>query len=140
MKKIYIVGSMKNPKIPELAIRLRQGGYNAFDSWFSPGPQADQYWQEHETQHGRTFIEALAGPHAQNVFQFDKFHLDDADVGVLVLPAGKSGHLELGYLIGKGKPGYILLDGEPDKWDVMYGFSTKIFMTVDELIKELQNV
>ena len=52
---------------------------------------------------------------AQIVFDFDRKHLNRVDAGLLVLPAGKSGHLELGYLIGLGKPGYILLDGEPDR-------------------------
>jgi hypothetical protein len=54
----------------------------------------------------------------------------------LILPAGKSGHLELGYMIGKGKLGYILLE-DPDRWDVMYQFSSGVFYELDELIQEL---
>jgi len=56
-------------------------------------------------------------------------------VGVLVLPAGKSGHLELGYMIGQGKPGYILLDGEPERFDVMYNFATGVFTNLSDLLK-----
>ncbi len=60
--------------------------------------------------------------------------------GVLVLPAGKSGHLELGYLIGQGKPAYIWMPEEPDRWDVMYRFADAVFIGdtgIDELIVTL---
>jgi nucleoside 2-deoxyribosyltransferase len=50
-----------------------------------------------------------------------------------MLPAGKSGHLELGYMIGQGKPGYILLDAEHKRWDVMYKFATAVVPTMEEL-------
>jgi hypothetical protein len=39
------------------------------------------------------------------------------------MPAGKSGHLELGYAIGSGKRGFVCFDQEPDRWDVMYRFA-----------------
>ena len=71
------------------------------------------------------------------MFEFDKVHIDRADFGLLILPAGKSGHLELGYMIGCGKPGYILLD-KPDRWDVMYQFATGIFFSVEDMISELK--
>ena len=53
---------------------------------------------------------------------------------MLVLPAGKSGHLEAGYLIGQGKPVYILLAGEPERFDVMYNFAAGVYTSLDELI------
>ena len=61
-------------------------------------------------------------------------------MAVLLLPAGKSGHLELGYVIGKGKPGYILFDDTiPDRWDVMYIFASGVFFDVESLIEELKS-
>ena len=88
-KSLYVIGSMRNPRIPQIANVLRSAGYDAFDDWFSPGPDTDERWQEHESVRGRTFREALAGWHAQDVFNFDKRHLDRWDAAVLVLPAGK---------------------------------------------------
>ena len=58
----------------------------------------------------------------------------------MVMPAGKSGHLELGYMLGQGKKGYILFDKEPDRWDVMYQFATGVFFNKEELINELITV
>ena len=138
MAKIYVIGSLRNPEVPEIAIKLREEGHEVFDAWYSAGPEADDYWHAHEVKKGNNYREALSGYAAKNVFNFDKTHLDRSDMAVLVLPAGKSGHLELGYVIGCGKPGYILLD-DPDRWDVMYQFATGLFYNVEELISELKS-
>jgi len=141
MISVYLIGSLRNPKISELAIRLRQHGFDVFDDWSSPGPETDEYWQKYEKQRGRSYAEALQGYHAKEVFDFDKQHLDRCDVAVLVLPAGKSGHLELGYIVGKGKPGFILLeDKEPERYDIMYLFATGIFISEDDMVTKLKEI
>jgi hypothetical protein len=133
--KVYLIGSLRNPKVPEIAQKLREHDLEVFDDWFAAGPEADDKWREYEKSRGHSYLEALDGLAADHVFNFDKSHLDSSDAVVLVLPAGKSGHLELGYAIGTGKPGYILID-DPERWDVMYRFATKVFDKVDELIQE----
>jgi hypothetical protein len=137
MKSIYIIGSMRNPKIQSVAQALRAAGWDAYDDWHSTGPDSDKFWQDYERARGRTYREALAGYHAQEVFALDKRHLDRCACAVLVLPAGKSGHLELGYVIGQGKPGYILMDGEPETYDVMHCFATRVFSHLDEMVETL---
>ncbi len=136
--KIYLIGSLRNPKVPEIGNTLRAEGFDAFDDWYAPGKDTDDYWRDYEKSRGRSYSEALKGHAARHVFEFDKYHLDDADVAVLIAPAGKSGHLELGYMIGKGKRGYILFDGEPERWDVMLQFATGVFCDLDDLIGELR--
>ena len=136
--KIYLIGSLRNPKVPELGNELRTEGYDVFDDWFAAGPEADDYWQKYETDRGHTYSEALRGLAAGNVFDFDHKHLYGSDIGVLLLPAGKSGHLELGVLIGLGKRSYIVLDGEPERFDVMYRYATAVFNTPEELLEELR--
>ena len=136
---IYLIGSLRNPQVPIIANQLRAAGLDVFDDWYAAGPEADDKWRDYEKQRGRSFKEALSGYAARNVFQFDHQHLARADAVVLVLPAGKSGHLELGWALGKGKPGFILLDS-PDRWDIMYQFATGIVTSVRELIEELQKM
>jgi|SRR3990167_1174597 len=137
---IYLIGSLRNPKIPMIAEQLRYDtGRDVFDDWFAAGPEADDYWRDYEQGRGHDYRTALQGHAARNVFGFDKRHLDRCRAAVLVLPAGKSGHLELGYVIGSGKPGYICLDGEPERFDVMYQFATGIFTNVEDLTHELHN-
>jgi hypothetical protein len=57
---------------------------------------------------------------------------------VLVAPAGKSGHLELGWSIGQGKKGYVLFDQEPERWDAMLAFTDGVFTSVEALLDRLQ--
>ena len=135
---IYLIGALRNPKIPYIAQQLRQEGHDVFDDWYAVGPECDTYWREYEQSRGLTFAEALRAPHATDVFNFDHSHLKKAHCAVLVAPAGKSGHLELGWMIGKGKPSYVLLESpNPERWDIMYRFATKVCCSVEELLKVL---
>lgn len=140
--KLYLVGSLRNPAVPALANKLREYGFDVFDDWYAVGPEADDKWMEYEKSRGRSYREALHGYAARNAYSFDYEHLSEAAGIVLVLPAGKSGHLETGWVVGKGKPAWVYFpDGEPDRWDVMYQF---IFETggdvcfgIDELLSDL---
>ncbi len=136
--KVYLVGSLRNPKIPQIAKELRTHSFDVFDDWHCPGPETDEFWQAYEKDRGRSYQEALDAPHAWNVFEFDKKHIDRADVVVLVMPAGRSAHLELGYAKGSGKKAYVLFEEEPERWDVMYRFADGVAMSVEELIGKLK--
>ena len=138
IQSLYVIGSLRNPEIPNVAADMRALGYDVFDDWYAAGPEADDYWKKYEQARGRTYIEALDGYPAGQVFKYDKSHLDRCQAAVLVLPAGKSGHMELGYFIGSGKPGYILMPPGDDRWDVMYRFATKVVTSTEELYRELQ--
>ena len=107
-KQIYIIGSLRNEKIPHIAKALRKLGFKVFDDWFSPGPEADEFWRKYEKVRGSTYKEALRNFAATHVYEFDKHHIDESQIGVLIMPAGKSGHLELGYMIGQGKPCFVI--------------------------------
>ncbi len=135
---IYLIGSLRNPVVPKVGNILRAEGFEVFDDWYAVGPEADDKWREYEQARGRTYPEALQGHAARNTFTFDKRHLDQADIAVLVAPAGKSGHMELGYVLGTGRPGYILLD-DPERWDVMYQFATGIAVSTDHLLQLLKS-
>jgi nucleoside 2-deoxyribosyltransferase len=108
-----------------------------FDDWYAAGPEADDYWQKYEQDRGHSFLQALDGYPALHVSSYDRYHLDRCGVGVLLLPAGRSGHLELGYMIGQGKPGYILMQGEPERFDVMYCLATRVFTKEADLMEAL---
>ena len=138
--KIYLIGALKNEKIPEIANALEKAtGHEVFDSWFSPGPDADDYWRDYEKVRGRNYKEALNGYAAQHIFHFDKRNLDDSAAAVIVYPAGKSAHLEAGYMIGRGKPVYLLLDKEPERFDVMINFLTGVYYNIEDLAAALKD-
>lgn len=121
-KQIYLIGSLRNPEIPTLGNILRKElDCNVFDDWYAAGPEADDKWKEYEQSRGRNYLEALEGKAAENVFAFDKTNLCASSVCVLVLPAGKSAHMEAGWMAGRHIPVFVLIDN-PDRWDVMYKF------------------
>jgi hypothetical protein len=139
-RNIYVIGSLRNPAVPELATALRDRGHYVFDDWYAAGPTADDCWQAYEKSKGSSYPVALSGWAAQHVFNFDKHHLDRADTAILLMPAGKSGHLELGYMIGAGKKGFVLFDKEPERWDVMYNFAAGVYYDTPSLLDVLDNL
>lgn len=135
MSSIYLIGSLRNPAIPAIGQRLREVGWDVFDDWFAGGPEADDKWKEYEQARGHSYTEALEGYAAGHVYWFDREHLDRCDAALLVSPAGRSAHLELGYMAGKGRKTYILLEPDTDpRWDVMMKFATKVFSNQEEMI------
>ena len=137
IKSVYIIGSLRNPQIPEFANELDARGYEAFADWFQSGPQTDDFWKDYSKARGRSYKQALDSKGANASFNLDKENLDSCDAAVMLMPAGKSGHLELGYVVGQGKPGYILFDGEPERYDLMYKLATGVFFDKQDLFKAL---
>jgi len=138
---VYLIGSLRNPEVPKVADELRRAGFEVFDDWYAAGPEADDYWQKYEIARGHTYAQALQGYAARHVFDFDCTHLTRCDLGVLMLPAGKSGHLELGYMAGMGKRTAILLDKVPERYDVMYKFaSAGVHSDLGTLIESLRGL
>lgn len=136
---VYLAGSLRNPRIREIGNLLRCEGWDVMDEWHTPGERADDSWQEYEQARGRNYKEALAGRGATNIFLFDKSYIDLCDALVVLMPAGKSAMLELGYASGMGKATYILLDGtEPERFEVMPNFATGIVSSVDELVAAMK--
>jgi len=138
---IYLIGALKNQRIPDIGNLLRAQGYDVMDEWFTPGEMADVNLQEYERRRGRTYAEALNGRSVRNTFLFDRSYLDMADVVVLAMPAGKSAMLELGYAAGRKKSTILFLDGaEPDRYDVMTRFVDRVCKTETELLIALKEL
>lgn len=138
MKQIYVIGSLRNPMIPLVATALRGASYTVFDDWHCAGPEADDYWKSYEEAKGNTYLQALEGAAANNVFNFDKRNLDASDAAVMVLPAGRSAHLELGYMAGCGKPTFIMYTEDPDRWDIMYKFADHVCIGLENLVDKVK--
>lgn len=134
---LYLIGSLRNPHVPNVASYLRSRGHEVFDDWYAAGPNADDAWRDYEKNRGRSFLEGLRGLAARHVYDFDREHLYKADAAVLLAPAGKSAHLELGWCLGRGKPGYVVLQPGVERWDVMYQLATGVYETAGDLADAL---
>lgn len=141
LKSYYLIGSLRNPYVPLLDAAIRQNcpGIEPFSDWFSAGQEADDEFKKYYTGRGLSYRDALKSYAAKHIFEFDKRHLDRCDGAILLMPSGKSCHLEAGYMVGKGKPVYALYpDGEPEgRYDLMMQFLTEIFYSESELLEYL---
>ena len=135
---IYVIGSLKTQRAREVARRLRDARFEVFDDWQATAPDTDKHWTAYEKARGRNLRDALQGKAGRNQFAFDEKHLNACKAAVLVMPCGKSAHLELGYIRGLGKPGFVLFDKDPDEFDLMYGLASEICYSEDEVIEELR--
>lgn len=138
--QIYLIGSLRNANVPKTAEQIRKLGFRVFDDWFAAGEHADDAWRDYEQAKGNSFAQALEGPAANNVFEFDYRNIDASNAVMLVLPAGKSGHLEFGYCVRANKPAVILLEGQDaERFDVMYRFAGLVTRDVVEAATFIRN-
>ena len=72
-----------------------------------------------------------------NIFNQDLENEKASKNFLLVLPAGKSGHIEAGIAYGMGKKCYAI--GEFDSTDSLYNFFDNIFSDINELEEFLSN-
>ena len=63
----------------------------------------------------------------KEAFKEDKKYIDWADTLIMLMPCGRSAHLEAGYAAGTGKKLYIIGGFEPGEFEVMYGFGDGMY-------------
>jgi hypothetical protein len=134
-----VASSWRNDLQPEVVHALRSDGHAVYD-FRNPGPghtgfhwsDIDRQWQTWSPSQFRDGLDhrlAIVG------FDNDMDALSRADVVVLVLPCGRSAHLEFGFARGKGAKGVILLtDGEPE---LMYRMADRLVLDIEELCRAI---
>jgi hypothetical protein len=125
MLKIYVASSWRNVHQPGVVAALREDGHEVYD--FKKPKEGDDGFHWSEIDGGwkswstGQFIKALDHSIAKAGFDSDMEALENADVTVLVLPCGRSAHLEAGHAAGTGKKLAILLDkNTPLEPELMY--------------------
>lgn len=138
-RKIYIASSWKNKDVVRsLANILRGDGHEVFD-FTDPNchtvPGIEKYvfdgkaFAAYRGQDPATvdWIDFLTWDPSKRAYRSDKAGLDWADTVVLLLPSGRSSHLEAGYGVGQHKELYIFGNLPVGEFDAMYGFANGCF-------------
>jgi len=141
--KIYVASSWRNSRQQEVVQLLRDHGYQVYD-FKNPMPGNHGFhWSEISPEWmnwgAAEFREALGHPVAEMGFALDMAALRECDVCVLVLPCGRSAHLEAGYALGAGKPTIILLSGR-DEPELMYKMTPYICTSQEEVLSCLEQM
>lgn len=130
-RKIYIASSWKNAeRVRGFASYLRERGHQVFD-FTSPEKRPDGFdnfvfhYSEYfdKPREEIDYIEFIKASYTQRAFKSDLAGLDWADTVILMLPSGRSSHLEAGYAIGQGKDLFIYGDLPAGEFDAMYLFA-----------------
>lgn len=146
-RKIYVASSWRNDEQPEVVARFRKACAAVYD-FKNPPDNSGFGWEEvmtydpkkEEKVRADDYLEALQHPRAVEGFDADMAAMQWADTFVLVLPCGRSAHLELGWAVGAGKETFILLDGEGAGLvtpELMYRMVDGLFTDVDVLVERL---
>lgn len=141
-RRIYLASSWRNQWQPEVLRALRDAGHEVYD-FRNPEPGNDGFrWSEIDlkwiTWTPEQYVERVtASPIAAAAFALDKGALDWCDTCVLLLPCGRSAHLEAGYAIGQGKPTIFYLRPEQFEPELMYLLGNGFVTSVDGLLGSL---
>jgi hypothetical protein len=134
--RIYVASSWRNERQPTVVKSLREAGYEVYDfkeeSAAFHWSHIDEDWKKWTPEQ---FRGALRNPFAVVGFTCDFEAMKWATTCVLVMPCGRSAHLEAGWFVGQNKPCIILLaDGEPE---LMYKMA-HICVDMDEVLRVLE--
>lgn len=134
--KVYVASSWRNTEQPAVVEALRRVGHEVYD-FRNPAPEAEGFrwsaidpdWQSWSPER---FREALEHPLAIAGETRDREALEACEACVLILPCGRSAHLELGYAIGAGKRTAVLLSAEEP--ELMYRMVDRLCLDLDEVL------
>lgn len=131
-KKIYVASSWRNQHQPRVVEHLRQTGHKAYDFRNPPHGRGGFAWSDIDPQWEKWTPEqwrnALKHPLAVDGFKSDLKGMKWADQCLLVLPCGRSAHLEAGWFTGRGKP-VAFFAPEPVEPDLMVGLGSGGILT-----------
>lgn len=148
---IYVASSWRNPLQQAVIHVLRAAGLECYD-FRNPEGGTGFSWREVRTDYDgprigtdgpRTkgsdwepvdeYLRMVAHPRAVEGFEADYAAMQKADTFVMVLPCGKSAHLELGWAIGAGKRTAVLLE-DPVEPELMYRAADHLAPSVFDLL------
>ena len=142
MTRIYVASSWRNDYQPTVVLMLKNAGHEVYDFRHPFHGDAGFSWcdiaKEWKGWTAREYRNALLqSPIVAQGFMSDLRAMQWTEVCLLVLPCGRSAHLEAGWFCGQGKRCIILTqDGEEP--ELMALLATDICISMDEVINLLR--
>ena len=135
-RNIYLASSWRNKDHAAVLAALRDDGHEVFDfkskeplEWGNKTPPTDH----------TSMVNLLLDPEVQDYFLSDLRAMRAADTGVLLLPAGRDAHQEIGWLAGAGRQTFVLTMSEKYEHGFMYLLHNGIVETLDDLLRMLHS-
>lgn len=137
--RIYVASNWRNVHQPGVVEQLRAAGHEVYDY---KDPTSAFNWREvadpAALKNPKKFRDqVLRHPIAKAGFSHDMAALRAADATVLVLPCGRSAHLELGWATGAGQKTFVLLDDPVSEPELMYLMCSALCVDMGDLLAEI---
>lgn len=141
MSRIYLASSWRNAEQPRVVEWLRYSGHEVYDFRNPPNgipgfawSEIDPHWQAWSAERYRALL--TTHPIASRGYVSDLRGMEWADTCILLLPCGRSAHLEAGWFAGRGKRTIIWTrDGEEP--ELMALMAHHICTNGDEVLRAL---
>lgn len=148
---VYVASSWRNPMQQAVVAVLRSAGIDCYD-FRNPEGGTGFSWREVKSGYdgprigvdgirakgsdwepADEYLRMVNHPRAIEGYAADFAAMEKADTFVMVLPCGKSAHLEIGWAIGAGKRTAILLE-DPVEPELMYRGADYLARNVHDLL------
>jgi len=144
MKYQYFIASRWRNKetVLELTEKIRSKGKSVY--CFIEGDGSDyelknseqKYSPDEFMQNFESIPDWTTSPAVKEIFDVDMNALQDSEALILLLPAGKSAHVEAGVAYGMGKKCIVI--GEQEETESLYLIFSEFYNTIDNFINNLK--
>lgn len=140
--RIYVASSWRNTIQPDVVAALRRDGHEVYD-FKNPAPGDNGFsWRQigDRSKWDAAYFatEVLDHPIAAHGFGLDMRALEACSACVLVLPCGRSAHLELGQAVGARKLTIVYMP-ELEEPELMYRMCDYVETTLDGVRRQLSS-
>jgi hypothetical protein len=135
--RLYVASSWRNTYYPSVLETLQLAGHQAHDfrdpAGYFTWAGIDPAWEDWTTEE---YVAALDHENADVGFNRDLHGMVRAEACVLVLPCGRSAHLEAGWFVGANRP-LVIYVPERIEPELMYRLADAVVWTESDLITAL---
>lgn len=139
MARIYLASSWRNEQQPQMVKNLIAMGHQVYDFRNPPSGEKGFAWSDldpdYKTWNTDKYIRAIeTHQRAAHGYVSDLRGMEWADTCVLLLPCGRSAHIEAGWMKGRGKRCIVYLPkNEPFEPELMYLLADQIVSILPDL-------
>ncbi len=141
-KKIYIASSWRNQHQNSVVRACRALGHEVYDFKNPKEGNIGFAWSQVREDYLKwtpdQYVQLLKENEITNAgFKLDMDALNWCDTCILLLPCGRSAHLEAGYCIGQGKPTAVFISNEKFEPDLMYKMAQLVTAKIEDVYEWL---
>lgn len=143
--KVYVASSWKNDLQPAVVKQLAIHGHHVYD-FRNPHPdvkgfsfsEVDPNWREWDVP---GLVNGLLNERSEQAYNLDFGAMQECDVCVLLLPSGRSAHIEAGWFAGANKKVIVYIPfGTELVPELMYKMAYEVVDEMNDVLEALTSI